>query len=1173
MRQRTIGRARGTFPSIVLFVLLTQVLCAQGRLDEIGRFMWQGREIVGIRVGPGLPPPVRPAAVLLPTPNPLAGTNTLSNVPAWDWCYGCSATSAAMMVGYYDNGTYSNMYTGPTNGGVCPMNNETAWASGEAPLSATHQGFDGLATRGHVDDYWVSYGDPGPDPYVTNGWVEHTWGDCTGDYMGTNQAKYGNSDGGTTFFFYTNGDPLYDYTGMEPTYKDGCHGMKAFVESRGYSIASSQAFTQFIYPNPLYPSNTHGFTFDDFKSAIDDGQPVMIQVQGHSMVGFGYDDTGQSVYLRNTWDHLAHSMPWGGSYSGMTHYAVSCLQLPVNRPPTDPTSVTITPTDPKTGDNLIATASGSTDPDPGDTVTYEYQWSKDNWANTISGNPLSSTNTAKGEQWKARARATDGTLFSNWVESSPVTIGNTAPSDPTDVSITPSDPQAADDLTATATGSDDVDSDPVSYEYQWAKSTNQGGSWSSWGWAGATLDDSNTASGEWWKAQAQPYDGSDYGNWVESAPVEIGNNPPTDPTSCTISPADPKTLDDLTASASGSTDPDPGDTVTYEYQWAQSTDDGQTWSQWADGASVLASSNTAKGDQWKARARAFDGIGYSQNWLASAPVTIGNTTPTDPTGVDISPTSPNTTDDLSAAGSGSTDPDTADTVTYEYQWAKWEGSVWSDWGNDGPTLGSANTARGDQWKAQGRAYDGTAHSNWLESAPVTIVNSPPTDPTAVDVTPTTPDTTDDLTVAGSGSVDPDPGDTVTYLYQWAVSTDDGQTWGPWGNDGATLDSSNTTNGDQWKARASASDGTDPSNWVESAPVTIANSPPTIEWVGVTGYAGEGVEPDTGAPGALFTFAAKIKDADGTKPRRLTLQIQRLGDGRQWAHHGSVRLFPVTGSSWSDGMTCGARTTLPNGVYRYRFRARDESATATGEACKWTLGPKIDAAPQLWCTALVGRTGDFVHANAGTADETLFKFAVQYTDGEGNMPTTRQIKLQRRRTNGTWGPYRAADMVAWAGTPRRGKYYAWKSKLPEGEYRYRFIFSDADGSATGSDSSYADATRWQLGPIVSEGTSDATCGSAALLTSISAVPSAAGAEIVVSLGSAAQISARVINIAGRPINTVCRSMDCEAGTSSLLWNAQSDTGLPVPNGTYLVEVVAKAPDGAQTRALTQVRISR
>ena len=100
--------------------------------------------------GPPTPPPgYECTTVELPEPSLAAGVNVLSNVPAFDWSFGCSATSAAMMAGYYDRTGYPNMYAGPTNGGVMPMDN-SSWPdvviSGETrhqcPLSATRDGLD-----------------------------------------------------------------------------------------------------------------------------------------------------------------------------------------------------------------------------------------------------------------------------------------------------------------------------------------------------------------------------------------------------------------------------------------------------------------------------------------------------------------------------------------------------------------------------------------------------------------------------------------------------------------------------------------------------------------------------------------------------------------------------------------------------------------------------------------------------------------------------------------------------------------------------------------------------------------------------------------------------------------------------------------------------------------------
>jgi hypothetical protein len=203
----------------------------------VDQFIENGKLIDEIIVpGPAHPPAgfVRAEVANLPVPAIAAGTNTLANVPALKWVFGCSATSAAMMFGHYDNSSYPNMYAGPTNGGVFPIPvTDATWGfvdfgNGDGPmalcpLSATRNGLDGRVIKGHVDDYWIQYGNAGPDPFIGN-WTEHTQGECTGDYMGTNQSQLSNTDGSTTFYFDPTGAPLNDYT-APAGHRDGCHGL------------------------------------------------------------------------------------------------------------------------------------------------------------------------------------------------------------------------------------------------------------------------------------------------------------------------------------------------------------------------------------------------------------------------------------------------------------------------------------------------------------------------------------------------------------------------------------------------------------------------------------------------------------------------------------------------------------------------------------------------------------------------------------------------------------------------------------------------------------------------------------------------------------------------------------------------------------------------------------
>lgn len=286
--------------------------------------------IVDTIVGPdgdtifGVTVPGKPVkGVVGPLATPTETSFSLSNTPAYDWSFGCSATAAAMMAGYYDNNGFSNMYSGPTNGGIAPLTN-AIWGSvlinGETrklcPLSATRMDLDGRTTFGHVDDYWISYGNNDPDPYVGN-WTQHTYGDCTADYMKTNQSAHNNSDGSTRFYYYSSGNP-----GSFTIDDDGCYGAKLFFESRGYTV--NDYYTQLI---DGYNGNTLGFTYEDYVAEIDAGRPVLLHVTGHTMLGYGYDDATDKVYLHDTWDYSDHEMTWGGDYSGLTQWGVSVLEL------------------------------------------------------------------------------------------------------------------------------------------------------------------------------------------------------------------------------------------------------------------------------------------------------------------------------------------------------------------------------------------------------------------------------------------------------------------------------------------------------------------------------------------------------------------------------------------------------------------------------------------------------------------------------------------------------------------------------------------------------------------------------------------------------------------------------------------------------------------------------
>jgi ABC-type transporter MlaC component len=712
-----------------------------------------------------------------------------------------------------------------------------------------------------------------------------------------------------------------------------------YKESTPVQIVDQEPTDPVLTVNPAAPLTDDTVVATAAGSTDPDGDPVSFEYRWSNDGGATWPIAGDTLAAAQTtkgqvWTvgARAKSGPLGGEqFSNWVTIEVTIG----NTPPTDPTLVQIAPVNPDRTMNLNANAAGSTDADGDPIVGYQFEWAQSTddgatwgpWGN--AGAVLPAANLARGDMWKVRGRANDGTDTSNWVESAPVTVVNAPPSAPADLTIAPAAPFTTDSLVAAANGSVDPDGDAlVGYEIQWARSNDGGATWGAWGFAGDTLDSSNTARGQWWKARARNSDGLLNGAWLESAPVVIQNTAPTAPASVVITPATPGDGDDLTATAAGATDADGDALQPYEYQWRQSTDGGVTWGAWGFDGNVLGAGNTNRGDRWQARARVSDGTDFGP-WLQSAVVIIANTSPTAPTTVTIAPAAPFTTDNLVATAAGSTDAD-GDALTYNYQWRRSldGGTTWGAWGSAGDTLLAAQTARGEMWMARGRANDGTVNSGWTESLPVTIQNSVPTDPTTVAITPAAPHFTSNLAVTVTGATDAD-NDPLTYDYQWSKWEVATSTWGAWGFDNENpLSAANTTLGDQWKVRARAKDGVGGlSNWVESAPVTVVNTPPT-EPTEVT------IAPATPlTTNNLVATATGSTDADGDAITYAYEWARSLDDGATWEAWGNA------------GQTLDASLTTRGEQWKARAKANDgTSDSGWTESAPVVIGNSVPTAP-------------------------------------------------------------------------------------------------------------------------------------------------------------------------------------------------------------------------------------
>jgi hypothetical protein len=261
---------------------------------------------------------------------------SITDVPDYAWYAGCFGTAAGNMMGYWDRHGFPNFYTGPTNGGLAPLDNygpnigiESLWVS--------KAGFDGRPANkpGHAEDYWdylsessYSYESTDPDPYTFAGRAEHA-PDCLCDFMGSSQNKWADLDGecsGNIDAFSFN---FWDKTGARrvnftPPLQNGVpirdiqSGWRNWTEFRGNR---ADVFSQLADFNPTVPAGA-GFTFENLKAEIDAGYPVMLFLQNpgefsrslpgmpranpevHGMLAYGYyvtDDGANRVRYRTSW--------------------------------------------------------------------------------------------------------------------------------------------------------------------------------------------------------------------------------------------------------------------------------------------------------------------------------------------------------------------------------------------------------------------------------------------------------------------------------------------------------------------------------------------------------------------------------------------------------------------------------------------------------------------------------------------------------------------------------------------------------------------------------------------------------------------------------------------------------------------------------------------------------
>jgi len=217
-----------------------------------------------------------------------------------------------------------------------------------------------------------------------------------------------------------------------------------------------------------------------------------------------------------------------------------------------------------------------------------------------------------------------------------------------------------------------------------------------------------------------------------------------------------------------------------------------------------------------------DGLGTNKNDVKgtlSVQITefVNSNTPPSVSDVQILPSNPSTTDDLSVSYTFDDDDGDIESGTV-IQWSK-NGVLESSLSSS--IVPSSATSRGEEWTVAVTPSDGTASGQQVTSSATTITNSLPYS-NDITILPQQPTTDDDLTLTYS-MLDDDE-DVVTSSIVWKVNDQRVSSL----DNLSTVPSIATRMGDTWEAHVLLSDGFD-SNLVISSSmfITSDNSAPTI----------------------------------------------------------------------------------------------------------------------------------------------------------------------------------------------------------------------------------------------------------------------------------------------------------------------------------------------------------
>ncbi len=242
-------------------------------------------------------------------------------------------------------------------------------------------------------------------------------------------------------------------------------------------------------------------------------------------------------------------------------------------------------------------------------------------------------------------------------------------------------------------------------------------------------------------------------------------------------------------------------------------------------------------------------------------------------------------------------------------------------------------------------------------------------------------------------------------------------------------------------------------------ITLANNAPVLSFTGESGYAADGVSPDSALAGSSFVFRIKYTDAENQAPTGMQVWIDENDNGSYEAGEKYETTAVDAGdTTYSDGKLYTLTRTIAfsgDGALDYRFYASDGTANATGTPTtdRTLLVTAANTVPTLAWTGEANYVLDGVHQNTDVPGAS-FTFRISYADAQNTAPSVMQVWLDE---NGN-GIYEAGEKYAMTAEDTgdndytNGKLYTKALALAgagDGIINYRFYASDGSLDATGA----------------------------------------------------------------------------------------------------------------------------